>query len=171
LLLVKAVQAGHEAQVDLDDLVVRAEWPSTGEEPPRYWRTGDFRTSLLEVGIHPRTGGLVSLTLVLAKELLESGPDASKLEDIATSVVQGVPEFDVSSWAPNGQFLDEKRDLRVFVGNDRLSIECDHRPPRVRCIQSGRVLFGVNETGTCYAVQIAGLSDQEMRAIRSMYAG
>ncbi len=171
MLIVHGNAAAPVGQLKLDNLVVNVEWPAPTTEPPRYWRTGDFRHSLLEIGVHGQTGQLVSMTLVSVKELSVWPPKGEHLDELATTVVNGIPVFDVTDWQNDTVFVDEPNDLRIKLGTDRVLIEWGRPSAPARSLHSGRILFGVDERGALFSVQIAALSNEDVDTIRNMYTG
>jgi hypothetical protein len=169
MLIVRGTEEASEGQLKLDNLVLSVEWLTTASDPPLYWRTGNFRNALFEIGLHPRTGRLISATLVLIPKLVTWPSDAKSLEDITHPKERGVPLFDLAHWQNDGQFVDEPNDLRVHLGTERLAIEWGDQPAPTRCIQSGRILFGVDERDALTTIQIKNLSEEEISAIREVF--
>lgn len=163
MLIVTGVAPAEVGRLELENLVVNVEWPTT--EPLHYWRTGDFRYALLEIGVHPQTGQLGSVTVVNIEALGQWSPDEPALDKVAANMGAGVPVFDMTAWV--GSLMDEQGDLSVRLGSDGLAIAWGRSPTRY--IQSGRVLFGVDASGAFNTVQIQPLTHAEIGLIRAMF--
>jgi hypothetical protein len=70
---------------------------------PLYWRTGDFKKSLLEIGLNQNTGAICKVTVTLIGSYSRTEIDDSTE---VTTVHAGLPICDVSDW-PKDRFRDE----------------------------------------------------------------
>ncbi|MAS38308.1 MAG: hypothetical protein CL610_30200 [Anaerolineaceae bacterium] len=169
MLRVRNTEQAPEGQIELSDLVLKVEWPVPNAERPLYWRTGDFQRSLLEIGLHPVTGRLVSVTAVLLPQLEPWTTETRSLSDVEKRHVNSVPVFHLANWQGTDQFADEPNRIQARLGTDSLLIDWNDQPGTSHCIQSGRVLFGVGEDDALTAIQFVNLSAEEVASIRDMF--
>lgn len=129
-----------------------------------YWRTGDSRKSLFEVGIGKDSGKIRSMTLVQAKTVVQGFQKC--VDDKMMPSKIGLPICDVGEFPANG-FIDEANDFQVCLSNDSISIYfSDERHP-VSKIVCGRVIFGVDENNNMLSFQIVRLDDNDVCTLKS----
>lgn len=77
-----------------------------------YWRTGDFKKSLIELGIDSKTGQIRSFTLILVKKLLLISEDLLK-SNVPT--INGLPVVHTKNWFEKDRFLDEVGEFQFIL--------------------------------------------------------
>jgi hypothetical protein len=169
MLSILRAAGSPDGRLDLDNLTVSVEWPAASSEPPYYWRTGDFRRSLLEIGLHPATGQLISIGLILVDELRAWSTVLPDLNIIPERIENSVPICDRARWSDTNRFVDEIGALDVWLGTNRLLLRFGEADSQ-RSIQSGQVQFGITQQGDLAAIQINNLTNSDVSAIRHMFA-
>ncbi|WP_198015837.1 hypothetical protein [Paenibacillus sp. HW567] len=126
------------------------------EEGTHYFRLGDFKKSLLEIGVGSNTGLIRSITLVDSnKVVLDSVGKVNNL----TNNEQGILVFDLTQMKEKGT-LDVECKLEVYMFSNNLLLS--FRDGEVaKCIHSGKVIFGVNELDELCFIKVGGLSNEE----------
>ena len=85
---------------------------------PLYWRTGDFKKSLLEISMNQNTGAICKVTVTLVGNY--SRTELEGFRD-AIAVESRLPVCDISE-GPNDRFKDEPFTFTTLVGEDSVSI-------------------------------------------------
>lgn len=130
-------------------------WNLVNEET-KYWRTGDFKKSLLEVGIASKGGIIRSLTLVEAESI---NLDSERIINYTVDTQSGIPVFDLSSWE-NSNRIDENGFLQVNFCERCLQIIFSDNEIRTQVVNE-RVKFGLDENGELCCIEVINLSDKE----------
>lgn len=130
-------------------------WNLANEET-KYWRTGDFKKSLLEVGIASKSGVIRSITLVEAEHI---NLDSERIINYTVDTQSGVPVFDMSSWE-NSNRIDENGLLQVNFCERCLQIIFSENEIRTQVINE-RVKFGLDVNGGLCFIEVINLSEKE----------
>ena len=88
------------------------------EESPRYCRFGDFKKSLLEVGVSSISGQLRSITLVEAKDIYINSSNRSYE---ILNCEKGLPVLNDNRWEKTER-IDIQSHLKVSTLNDKIII-------------------------------------------------
>jgi hypothetical protein len=130
-----------------------------------YWRSGDLKTSLIEIGLEPNNGVINSITLSLVSDidLKESFPD-----DIGENIPiqKGLPAFKISDWPKNGYKNDIKAFKVCLNNNGQLYIFFCNTYKLSSKIISGRVNFGFDEQEYLCFFGINNLSNIEIKQLK-----
>lgn len=126
-----------------------------------YWRTGDFKKSLIELGIDSKTGQIRSFTLILVKKLLLISEDLLKSN---VPITHGLPVIYTKNWFEKDRFFDEVGEFQCILNESagRLYIVFT-QDQIVKWIKNDRVLFGLNDESM---LTIIGVEDFDEKAIR-----
>ena len=139
---------------------------------PNYWRVGDGRRSLMEIGLDRDSGAVNSITLtsVNVKNLREISN--SYIEYV--SEVDGLPTFDLSPWVKqasdddSSRFIDEFNvDLDLELGQNCLSVSIIPKVEPVKYIKNSNILFGLGLDDTLVKIDIIDLSEEDIIAVRN----
>jgi hypothetical protein len=149
------------------------EWETSSSDPPLYWRTGDFRLSLVEAGFDPRTGVLRSFSLVLAEAIV---PVEVASEEVPAADSEELPVCDPGTWlqrtrtgsirTQGDRFIDEAAPVVAEVGATVFRVrfaEPDGRWGRV--LAAGRVRFWITAQNGLGMVEVTGLTAEERLAL------
>lgn len=130
------------------------------EEPTIYWRTGDFKSSLIEIGIAANSGLIRSFTFVHSKDI--------SFTDLQTEwpklYIEGTPIFDISKWPDSGR-LDEQGLARICLYEENISVFFS-QSIIVKKICSGRICFGINNDNNLCAIKVHDLTEEEKSQIK-----
>jgi len=130
--------------------------------PLWYWRTGDFKKSLIEVGVDPSSGAICKITVLC---LAGIGSHASQMADLSATQA-GLPCISLEDWAGASRKDVEQPVEAALIGN-RLVLHFG--PPRGQlstAIRNGRVVFQVDQSGVICGIEILDLSTKELEEFR-----
>ncbi|MBO2946244.1 hypothetical protein JJQ72_20015 [Paenibacillus sp. F411] len=148
--------------IEFDDYVpLNVEWKhSQGRYnlPLIYWRTGDIRKSLIEIGIDSISGVVCSMTLVLSS-------DNSKRNDILDmgEVMRGCPVFDISSF--NVKYIDYVQSFSVIVLNNAVLINFSDEVA-FRNVGNNDVVFSFDKEDRLQSITVCNLSKEDHAKIK-----
>lgn len=160
--------------VDFDEYVpITVEFESNSLLPPIYWRVGDGKLSLMEIGLTNHSGAIHSVTLVNIKA--DSVRRLSEEYKICVSEKEGAPTFDLSAWQSskpaNGfanNFLDDFHvDLELTIGKNFITISIADDMLPTRCIKNNNVIFGINEDGALTSIDIVNIHPKDIKILSS----
>ncbi|MEW9676883.1 hypothetical protein ABRT01_11975 [Lentibacillus sp. L22] len=131
------------------------------KEPTLYWRTGDFKKSLIEIGIGSDTGVLRSITLTLSENVLKT-ENNEHLVTNHVEVAEGTPVFWVDEYA-NETYIDEKGKLNVYIGKDNIYISFSESEI-ISLIKNNTILFSMDGNNQFCGILINGVgtNDKEL---------
>ncbi len=127
------------------------------EEGTHYFRLGDFKKSLLEIGIGSNTGIIRSVTLVESNKVFLN--DVNNEYNLS-NIEQGIPVFELSQFAGKG-IADIKCNIEVRLFNNNLLLTFRDDDKAEKCIYSDRVMFGANQLNELCFIMVEGLSKEE----------
>ena len=128
------------------------------EFAPKYWRTGNFKNTLIEVGVNPTSGELCKIVLTLLpprrseRAFTKSPPKTS-----------GVPCVSLSQWKDDKERIDVEqeviwtlveRELTIVFGSVETSI--------LKGIVCDRMTFLIDQFQELSGFQVSNLSEQEV---------
>ncbi|WP_025848016.1 hypothetical protein [Paenibacillus ehimensis] len=158
------ISATKEENVKIDGYIpIDVKW----EENERafgkilYWRTGDFKKSLFEVGISEVDGSIVSFTLTLVDK---GNVEFAENPDIVTPLIEGCPLFKTDGIFNENGYFDDKSDIKVGVSNDSLRIFFE-KLPIVSLVQNGRIMFGLTERKSLAMIEISKMNKAEYQRL------
>src|SRR5699024_2577308 len=111
------------------------------KEPTLYWRTGNFKKSLIEIGLVKYTGSIRLITLELREDV--SMVESLILERKNINVMKGKPKFYIEDDS-DMKYVDEKGSLKVLVGIDNVLISLSENVPE-SVIQNNNVGFALDK--------------------------
>ncbi|MEK4505952.1 MULTISPECIES: hypothetical protein [Bacillus] len=131
------------------------------KEPTIYWRTGDFKKSLIEIGLGKYTGNIRSITLTLSENVHKMESLKLDMEDII--MVKGVPSFEIEESNDN-TYIDEKGKLDVYIGRDKVFISFSENDA-VSILQSDTVGFTLDKEEVVCGIIISGMLEHEKKTL------
>lgn len=131
------------------------------KEPTIYWRTGDFKKSLIEIGLGKYTGNIHSITLTLSENVHKMESLKLDMEDI--NMVKGVPSFQIEESNDN-TYIDEKGKLDVYIGKDRVLISFSENDA-VSILQNDTVGFVLDKEEVVCGILISGMLEHEKKTL------
>ena len=135
---------------------------------PLYWRGKDGDSGLVEIGIHPDSGFLQSVTLTTL-------PNSSVVKPPSwfpgANISSGIPKCNLNAYASSREFadrfVDEDISLRICFSENQACLMFGIENPPIRFVRSGRAQFGLDASSYLVAVTLMELSAEEMRVLRS----
>lgn len=131
------------------------------KEPTIYWRTGDFKKSLIEIGLGKYTGNIRSITLTLSENVHKMESLKLDMEDII--MVKGVPSFQIEESNDN-TYIDEKGKLDVYIGRDKVFISFSENDA-VSILQNDTVGFALDKEEVVCGIIISGMLEHEKKTL------
>lgn len=161
--------------IDIDVYVpLTIEWQSYNSSYLIYWRSGDLKKSLVEIGLHGLTGNIASLTLTQASRVDLVGKQKTYSDFENVEIVNGSPVFNIDDWSTAGsvdnlskeiEMIDEKIDFLVILSENYISILFDERKEPKKIIKSGNVLFEITDNDYLSKIHVLNLSPDEYRVL------
>lgn len=125
-------------------------------EPTKYWRTGDLKKSLIEIGIGSKKGIIRSITLTQVSNIHDDNQISISNE---IPVTRGIPVLEIENNDEN-IFTDEFRNFDVFINNDKLYILFSHNEI-VEVIKNDRLSFGLDKNNVICVIEVDKLTPDE----------
>lgn len=127
------------------------------KEPTIYWRTGDFKKSLIEIGIGKYTGNIRSITLTLSENVHKMENLNLDMKNI--TLIKGIPNFQVEKYVDK-TYIDEKSKLNVYIGIDKVFILFSENDT-VSIVQNDNVGFALDKDKMVCGVLVSGMLKHE----------
>ena len=90
---------------------------NVSDEPTIYWRTGDFSSSLIEIGFGKYKKDIRSVTLTICKNVYE----IDNCNENIFNKIKGCPIFELEN-INDEIFIDEKGEIKIYIGRTSVSI-------------------------------------------------
>lgn len=129
-------------------------------EPTIYWRTGDLKKSLLEIGIASKTGLIRSLTIVLSDMIFLNGTRF----DRQVPIENGTPTFNVNQWL-NTNKVDDPGLFEIHYCDSEVNLILS-RNEIMKKVVSGRICFGLDCNSSVCLINISRLTEDESIQIK-----
>ncbi|MEC1606563.1 hypothetical protein [Bacillus halotolerans] len=129
------------------------------EDKTVYWRTGDFKKSLIEIGFAQKKGEIRSITLTLCESVYKS--KEWNIENIEP--IKGVPVFSVDR-QQNEMYIDEKGILNVYISDKTVYIQFSAHEVE-SLIENNHVLFCLDSDDNFCGVIINDVGDNEINIL------
>ena len=162
LKVVKVIPVIKE-KIEIDQYIpIKIRWVPIEESAGKliYWRTGDLKKSMLEIGLSAVSGDLCSLTVVDIDILFFTSEKHVK----GVSCEEGTPVFDVSNWI--GKMTVDDIGLFEVRCYDKSLDMVISKNEIDREIISGRVSFGLDTDMNVCMISVNDLSDDEIFQIK-----
>lgn len=127
------------------------------KEPTLYWRTGNFKKSLIEIGLGKYTGSIRSITLTLSEDV--SMVESLILERKNINVIKGKPKFYIEDYS-DMTYVDEKGSLKVLIGIDNVLISLSENVPE-SVIQNNNVGFALDKNKIICGIMVSDMLKRE----------
>lgn len=129
-----------------------------------YWRTGNLKTTLVEIEIDKATRQIVGVSLLLP------GPISKDFPILGSSIpseLTGYPLVAVDGW-PDNAIKDEPSSLQVFVHTNRLLIMLSDTGAASKTIASQNIIFGIDENDSLIWLLIENLDPQKLTEFQNL---
>jgi hypothetical protein len=134
-----------------------------------FWRTGNFRSSLIEIGVNAENHSIEVFKIVnIQKEWVF----AEEIADFDAPQLQhqtGLPVCDWFSFQPSPSTLDEPGIFNLFIGSSHLTITLKNSPQLNKVLTAQRARFGIDSENYLAAVQIVDLLPDEIVTLKSTF--
>ncbi|WP_182102985.1 hypothetical protein [Niallia taxi] len=131
------------------------------KEPTIYWRTGDFKKSLIEIGIGKYTGNIRSITLTLIESVHKMESLNFDMKNI--TLIKGVPNFQVEE-NNDKTYIDENGELIVYIGIGTVLILFS-KNDTVSIVQNETVGFALDKNKMVCGIIVSGMLEHEMKTL------
>lgn len=131
------------------------------KEPTIYWRTGDFKKSLIEIGIGKHTGNIRSITLTLIESVHKM--ESLNLDMKNITLIKGVPNFQVEE-NNDKTYIDENGELIVYIGIGTVLILFS-KNDTVSIVQNETVGFALDKNKMVCGIIVSGMLEHEMKTL------
>lgn len=161
---VQSISPSVPLQIECDGyvpLVIRmhgdASWP------PQYWRTGDFKKSLVEIAIDPSTGTICKIVVTSICDV----STASHLTNVANMQPRsGVPNAKLTIWDSDQTRVDVKGVVRGSLEGRTFTVTFGDYQEINSVVNCDRVNFLLNSTDDLFGFQVIELTEQEVEDLR-----
>lgn len=162
-ILSSATTGTAHPQVQTDYYIpLKVKIPRESGEVPSYWRTGDFRHSLVEVGLDPRSGRLVTVTVTLVHAELTA--DVADAPDHQPSV-EGCPTLDLGQL--QGAFTDDPGPVLLHLGPDFVWLSFTEGTPHLRELRYDGLRFLIGADDAWLGLVVEALTAEQMSELRA----
>lgn len=132
---------------------------SQSKESHLYWRTGNLKSTLLEVEIDRIRGQVFGISLLIPGLVSIDFPELD-LSEVSEST--GYPLIDISKWSTD-RVIDEPNPFRVFVDSSRLLITFSTSVVVTSTVSSDNITFGVDVHNFIVWILIKGLKEDKLK--------
>jgi hypothetical protein len=148
-------------ELEVDDYVPLAFRAHPALRPdPLLWRTGDLKSTLLEIKVDRTTGELFSVTLVTFEGTLSPGKYPI---DSNTQIVRGLPVVSVTELG--GAVSDERQTLVLLQDHNQISVHFHSLVKANECYKVDRVSFLARD-GILVGLSFDDLTPMEIEIIK-----
>ena len=128
---------------------------------PTYWRVGNLKTSLIEIGISQENGAIFGVTVVALAHVrdLRLRP-GYRLNPTAPRKL-GLPLCDIEK-SGELKYMDESMNLIVDYDDESIYIRFGDKAAESKMYQAGRLIFGVDSRDEICSLWIDGLRKGEL---------
>lgn len=123
------------------------------KEPTRYWRTGDFSDSLIEIGIGKYKKDIRSITLTICKNVYE----VDNYSENNFNIFKGSPILELEN-INDEIYTDEKGILEVYLESKSVSIIFSGNEIKY-CLQNNNVDFYIDNNKTLVGLRVNNISE------------
>ncbi|OMF24131.1 hypothetical protein BK133_23220 [Paenibacillus sp. FSL H8-0548] len=146
-----------EESIEIDEHVpFNINWNHTNSSYSNYyWRTGNFKNSLFEIGLDSLSGVIKNMGLPLSNKVSMS----EKILETNYSV-QGFPKFELSHWTSE-YYYDFFQEFSIELFENGLSI-CFYQDNVEEIVKTNRVLFHISKERILSRIDLIDLSSDEI---------
>ncbi len=165
MLKIVGCQDCGKTEIEFGDYVPFKFWNHLqSNEPKFYWRTGDLKSTLLEVEIDRVAGHIVGVSLLLPGEVSRDFPVLNLPNDSRAS---GYPTVDTNEW-PDDRIKDEPNALHVFVDSSRLLMTFSTSTAATRTISAGDATFGIDANDFIAWMLVSNLPAEKLNQLAGL---
>ena len=129
---------------------------------PKYWRTGNFEQSLLEIGVNPLSGEVCTIDLVAI----------DRFRDKLTLNIQpcsetGIPVTSLSQWSDDLRTIDVKQEIIGSLVDRELTVIFGEAESAIcKVVKCGRFAFYVDGLTDLRGFRVKELTPSELENVR-----
>ncbi|WP_250675735.1 hypothetical protein LZ906_012105 [Paraclostridium ghonii] len=124
------------------------------KEPTIYWRTGDFRESLIEIGIGQYKKDIRSITLSICKNVYEVDNHSNN----NFNMLKGIPVLELEN-INNEIYIDEKGILKVYIESKSISIVFAENKIK-DCLRNDNVDFYLDDNKSLVGFRVNNITEE-----------
>jgi len=158
-----------EEKLELDGYTFNIRWNQLLATGHVFWRTGNFRNSLLEIGINRESHVLEEMHIVNIQKDWIALDEILNLNDPALSRDTGLPIIEWYDYSPSPMYVDEVGHFAIHLAYSHLSLLIGNDNSVVKILVAGRTLFGINASNNLVGIQVIDLDAQETSIIKSTF--
>lgn len=154
-----------QAHIECDGyvpLVIRFE--GNAPWPPKYWRTGDFRHSLVEMAVDPSTGTVCKIVVTAIHDVCTG--DGKLDRHLGWGRRSGVPTTSLTIWAGNQSRVDVEGNVRGSLDGRTFTILFWDGYDGFEIVNCGRINFLVDARNELAGFQVLDLTELELENLR-----
>lgn len=125
-----------------------------------YWRTGDLKKSLFEIGFGSETGIVRSLTLT-SIDIVER---FNCVDCVKCETTEGTPSFDIKNFPKNG-IKDFANQINVYLGFTEILVSIN-TSACIKRIKQGRIEYWFDSNDNLTSVKITEITSEEMNMLK-----
>lgn len=165
MLKLEDVTNSIKETIQVDDYIpLSVRWINSNLDSPRlFWRTGNFKTSLLEIGIDSKTGIIRSITLTFTERI-----SVCEAEVTDSPSVEGTPVFQIADWGSEF-YLDVSQDFDTYLSGQNLNIVLGGNKSVGKIVRSGRVTFFFDSQNVLKQLEILQLTEEEFMQLSNHF--
>ncbi len=138
-----------------------------------YWRCGDGKFSLIEIGLDRASGVISSVTLTSI-----NSKDIKEAEDSFVTFLpesDGTAAFDLSSWETSSDNYSSSyqdifnSDISLVIGNDYLILTFNEADIPSRYIKNGQVRLGVSSKEELSTIEVTKLTPEQVDVLKQAF--
>lgn len=134
------------------------------KEPTIYWRTGDFQSSLIEIGIGKYKKDIRSITLSICKNVYE----IEYCIPNNMNILKGSPIVGLENMN-NETYIDEKGMLNVYIESESVSIIFSENKI-CECLQNNNIAFYLDANKSLIGLRIHKVSEENKTILKEALA-
>lgn len=151
---------------------IKVRWEPCTQElsspiPPYYYRTGDFKKSLVEIGINDK--GFMKKVVVTLVDKRYVYFKRTKEEIKISLIEKGLPLIDISSWPFSEIYWDVEKEFKVYIYQDSISLLLNSEEKVISIVESHHVRFFLNDKNSIEKISFFNLSTKEyLRCVNTL---
>jgi hypothetical protein len=134
------------------------------DSPSLYWRTGDLKSTLLEVAIDRIDGRFLGMSLLLPGQVNKDFP---VLNLSTATAFSGYPLINTDGWSED-RFRDESSQFQVFIDASRLLILLSSSVATAKISTSQNITFGMDGNDSIRWILIEKLETENLLALENL---
>jgi len=130
------------------------------KEATIYWRTGDFSSSLIEIGIGKYKKDIRSITLTICKNVYE----VESCSENNFNILKGSPILEFKN-IKDEIYTDEKGTLKVYIESKSVSIIFSENKIS-DCLQNDNVYFYLDDNKSLVGLRVDNISEENKAILK-----